>query len=406
MLSTKSAVDINYMYWIGSFIVIVFIIPNTTNFKERKAFSDKVRLANAMAVYRVGQTGDSVTLAAGPYYDRNAVSQLFLGEKQRELWITPIQVKVFDYNTVAGGLRPVEFGGGQQTISIELEDKQGKSWALRSVNKDQKSVLSPFLQTTFLRFMVRDQLASASPYGQLVVPVFASRLGLFHATPRLYLVPYDETLKEYNERMAGRMAFLEEDIGGSWKGTETFGGADDIINSDEMMELLKKENTKVDSMLYLKTRLFDMLLSDWDRHPGNWRWAVFKQNGQTIIKPIAKDRDNVFYQFDEGLLSRIALLFAPKFQSFRKDFGKVSGLIFQSKPLDVSILSNVEKNAFEKTALEIQGELDDQLIKQAFKRYPPEIYKKAGKQHEEIFKARLNQLPEVAKEFFELIHQK
>ena len=394
------------MYWIGSFIVIVFIIPNTTNFKERKAFSDEVRLENAMAVYRVGQTGDSVRLAAGPYYKRTALSALFLGEKQRELWATPIQVKVFDYKGVAGGFKPVEFGGGQQTISIKLEDNDGKSWALRSVNKDQKSVLSPFLQATFLRFMVRDQLASASPYGQLVVPVFATRLGLFHATPRLYLVPYDETFKEYNERMAGRMAFLEEDIGGSWKGTETFGGADDIIDSDELTELLKKGNTEVDSMLFLKTRLFDMLLSDWDRHPGNWEWAVFKKDGRTIIKPIAKDRDNVFYQFDEGLLSRIALAFAPKFKSYRKDFGKVSVLIFRSKYLDVSILSNIEKKDFEACALEIQRELDDEIIKQAFKQYPPEIFEKSGKEHEDIFKARLEQLPQVANEFFELIHKK
>jgi len=32
----------------------------------------------------------------------------------------------------------------------------------------------------------------------------------------------------------------------------------------------------VDQYQYLKSRLFDMLISDWDRHEDNWRWGVVK----------------------------------------------------------------------------------------------------------------------------------
>ena len=154
--------------------MVVFIIPNTTNFKERRGFSDRLRLSEAMEFYNATSISDSVTVVPGSYYKRNKVGAMFLGQKQRALWTTPVTVKVFDYDEFRGGLKPLEIGGGQQTISIKLEDPQKRKWSLRSVNKDQKSALPGFFRITFMRFLVRDQLASANPYGHLAIPVLAN----------------------------------------------------------------------------------------------------------------------------------------------------------------------------------------------------------------------------------------
>ena len=393
------------MYWLGGFLVVVFVIPNTTNFKERRAFSDDWRLTRAETIYHINKIDDSVSVIPGAYYKRNGFSTLFLGEKQRKLWTTPVTVKVFDYNEFKGGMKPFEVGGGQQTISIKLKDPQKRTWALRSVNKDQKSALPGFLRITFMRFLIRDQLASANPYGHLVIPVLASAIGLHHTSPELVFVPYDDRFGEYNQRMAGRLAYLEEDLNSSWKNRERFGSPKDIVDTEEMLAMQAKDPIPLDTMLYLKTRLFDMLISDWDRHEGNWEWALTKEKDGKIFEPIPKDRDNAFYQFDEGLVSHVTLLFAPKLQSFRKEFGKISGLMHQSRALDKKMLSNVSRTVFTNAAADIQKALSDEIIDKAFRRYPPQIYSLMGKKHEDILKARLEQLPSVALKYHELIHE-
>lgn len=394
------------MYWLGGFLVIVFVIPNATNFKERRAFSDRLRIENAMTAYDIRSIADSVIVVPGSYYKRGKFATLFLGEKQRDLWTTPVKVKVFDYEETKGGLEPLEFGGGQQTISIKMEDKEGKKWALRSVNKDQKYVLSKFMRLTFMRYLFRDQLASANPYGQLVVPVMSEAIGIHYTQPQLVFVPYDERYGEFNQRMAGRLAYLEENLNSSWKKRERFGEPDDIVNTEEMMEMQQEERIPIDTLLYLKSRLFDMLVSDWDRHEGNWEWALSDNESGKVFEPIPKDRDNVFYQFDEGLLSHVTLLFTDKLQSFRKDFGSVAGLMHQSLDLDRRMLKYADKADYERMAGEIQEALTDEVISTAFSRYPPNVPDNVVAEHKDILKTRLKALPQVAVKFHDLVKKK
>jgi hypothetical protein len=395
--------NLKLMYWIVGIVFLVFAVPNVTNFKERRYFSDERRIEEARLHYNFSKLGDSITLAPGPYYGRNSVGKFFLGQKQRDLWTEPVRAKVFNFEEVKGGLTPVDFGGGQQTISIKLEDKEGKKWALRSVNKDQKAALPGIFRITFMRFLIRDQLASANPYAQLVVPVLANAIGVHHTTPEIYFVPYNDKYGKFNDRMAGRLVYLEESLSSSWKNRERFGSPKDILDTQEMMKMQQEEKVAIDTLLYLKMRLFDMLISDWDRHEGNLEWALTTENQTKVFEPIPKDRDNALYQFDEGLVSHITLVFAPKLQSFRTEFGKVSGLMHQSKELDRNILGSTPKESFIAVAEQIQTSLTDETIRKAFLKYPPNVYAMVGKQHQDILKARLAALPGVAEEFYRLV---
>ena len=391
------------MYWIGGLLILTLVVPNTTNFKERNAFSDERRLEEAMELYRADKVADSVTVVPGDYYDRGKLFTFFLGEKQRKLWSTPVKVKVFDYEETKGGLKPYDTGGGNQTISLRLKDDKGRKWALRSVNKDQKGALPSVLKPTFLRFMFRDQASAMNPYGHLVVPVLADAIGIYHNSPQLVFVPYNEKYGAYNELMAGRLAYLEEHLNSSWKNSKRFGSPADIVDTEEMMEMQQYGTIPIDTALYLKTRLFDMLISDWDRHPGQWEWALNQKGEKKYFEPIPKDRDIAFYHFNEGILSHITLLFNNKFQSFHKDYGKVSGLIKQSEEQDKGLLSRVPAALFTSTAREIQQDLTPEIIEKAFRQYPDNIYEMKGSEHEEILKARLEKLPEVAVRFHELL---
>ncbi len=52
------------------------------------------------------------------------------------MWATPVEVPVLDIGKEAGGLVPVKRGGGQQTLSLRLENPDGVQYVLRSINKD------------------------------------------------------------------------------------------------------------------------------------------------------------------------------------------------------------------------------------------------------------------------------
>src|SRR5207237_571881 len=70
---------------------------------------------------------------------------------------------------------------------------------------------------------------------------------------------------------------------------------------------LGEENDQfMDQHKYIMTRLFDIFVGDWGRHPDNWRWAKFDSGSYKIYRPVPKDRDQVYAKF-EGLLLSIAV---------------------------------------------------------------------------------------------------
>lgn len=385
---------------------MVFVLPNTINFRERDAFSDAKRLEWALENYPISTVADTVMVVPGEWYDRGKTHHLIFGEKYRDLWQTPVPVAVFKWDEAKGGLKPESIGGNQQTIGLDLKDADGKEWALRSVNKDQSKALPKVLRPSIFRFMFRDQVAALNPFGALVVPVLSEAVNVMHTNPKLVFVPYDESKGEYNRRMAGRLALLEEDADGSWAGAEVFGNPEKVEDTEDMLEMAKEENIPVDTLLYARSRLLDILISDWDRHEGQWSWVLLEEDGKKIFKPLPVDRDMAFYRFDEGLFSHITLLLNNKFQSFHPEYKNVKGLTKQSIKLDKSILKSVDLPEMIRIANEMQQQLTDEVIHKAFMQYPDEVYKKVGQEHERILKARRDKLPEAAQKFWEITHKK
>ena len=52
-----------------------------------------------------------------------------------------------------------------------------------------------------------------------------------------------------------------------------------------------------DSRAYLKVRLIDQVIGDWDRHRNQWRWARVRRRGERW-QPIPEDRDQAFVRFE------------------------------------------------------------------------------------------------------------
>lgn len=384
-------------------VFLVVVLPNLFNEREEKAFSDDYRLAVAKDL--AAQPGDSVTIVPGKFYNRSGAFEWFLGSNYRDLWQEAVKVPVLDLQKVKGGLTPTDFSGGQQTIGIEAKDLHQRMWSMRSVNKDQANALAGFLKPTFLRPMFRDQSSSLNPYAALVTARLAEAIEIHHDHPELYYFPYIEKLGKYNERMAGRLVLLNEEVDEGWSGFEKFGNPTEIVDSDEMLKQRKEKNIPVDSVLYLRSRLFDLLISDWDRHEGNWKWVLKKQESGPIFEPFPVDRDMAFYQFGEGIINKFALLFNDKFQSFTPDYRNIKGLLDQSRDLDAKILKKTPREEFLKQADFLQQKLTRQDIEAAFREYPANAYEAVGPEHQYILRQRLENLPDAAKKFYRIIQK-
>lgn len=387
------------------FLFVFYALPNMINEREERAFSSDVRVANAKIHYNINDVNNSVYTVLSKFYDRGPIVKFLFGNHYRPMWNSTIEIPVLDFDTAKGGLQFLEMGGGQQTISAEFKGAKGQTYTIRSVNKDQSKALHPIFYYSFLRPMIRDQASALNPFASLITQEFEKKAGILHTKPKLYLIPYDTTMAESPlYHIAGRVMTLEEEPDSTWNGAPEFGSPLSIISSEEMEDGLAKRQLKVDSLEYLKCRLLDFLISDWDRHGGQWKWAVFNNDDVNVCRPIAMDRDMAFYKFNDGLLNRVVLLFNNKFQSFTNDYGEVSGLIKNSREIDALILKNVPKETFLDTANQLQEIMDESVIEDAFDQYPEAIKKLYKKKHVKIFKQRLSTLDTAADEFYHLLH--
>lgn len=70
------------------------------------------------------------------YQKPTAIQKVFNGKNYRKEWSTPVKLKVFNINKEKGGFTIDGVGGGKQTKSLKLKDKNGRDWTLRTIDKD------------------------------------------------------------------------------------------------------------------------------------------------------------------------------------------------------------------------------------------------------------------------------
>ncbi|MGK7392673.1 MAG: hypothetical protein ACNS60_20125 [Candidatus Cyclobacteriaceae bacterium M2_1C_046] len=390
---------------IALFGIVFFILPNLFNLREKEHFSEEKRVAKAKKLYRPKNLQDTIIIKASEFYsNRSGIHYWAFGKKYRDVWETEVKVPVFTENDSTQTYSCYDVGGGQQTIAIEIKDKKGRVWTLRSVDKDQSGALSPFWKSSFIRSMIRDAAAGMNPYAAFVVDDLSEAANIPHTNPRLIFIPYLESFREEcRNRMAGRLVLLEEELDEQgWSGSDKYFNADTIVDSEDMFDALRlNPDRSIDSLKFLKARLFDILIADWDRHEGNWAWAL--KNGKYI--PIPIDRDMAFYLFDDGAINQFFLLFNNKFRSFHPEFKDVTGFSANSRDIDQKILKGIPENIYVAYADSLQRYLTDSAIAQSFKEYPEAVYQKTGPLHTEILISRRDQLKEVARLFYEAVNE-
>ncbi|GAB3196493.1 hypothetical protein GCM10027293_09090 [Pontibacter aydingkolensis] len=355
-------------------------------------------------------TNDSVWVIPGRHYDRSGFHRFFWGNHNRDIWATPVKLPVFNLHTLHGGLKVEKKGGGYQSTSFELSDSTGRVYALRSIDKDPIHVVSKFWQPTFVSNVLRDQTSAGNPYGAVVVPILAEAVGLPHSSPNLYYISAaDTSFGEYNKLVQGKVFLLENKFESPADITLYFDGVVDFEDSeDALRKRFQSNHYHFDQKTFAKARLFDMLLGDWDRHKGQWDWAVKPQGHDTLFAPIPKDRDQVFFRMHDGLIPSIATskIMARKFHSFDDDFSDVKAYMINARFIDERLLNEVTREEWQKIAQQMQRDLTDQVIEKAVRQLPATVYTLKGEEIAHNLKSRRDLLPKAAEKAYAQLAQK
>lgn len=300
----------------------------------------------------------------GPQYRRGGVYQTFFGAHYRDLWTAPVTAPVLDLHTFAGGLTPEELGGGQQTHSLEMKGKDGRTYVFRSLDKDPTPAVPPVLRGTVAHRLIKDAISAGYPGGPLVAARLLRSAGVLHVTPTLVLMPDDPGLGTYREEFAGTLGYVEE------KPDDGFASAEEVVDSDELIDSLNAgSDNQVDARGFLRARLMDQLMGDWDRHRDQWKWAAVERGDRTVWRPIPRDRDQAFVRYD-GLFLKLARQAHPKLVVFQPAYPSLLGLTWNGRDLDRRLLSGLSWADFDSVAADLVARISDAAIDSALAGLP------------------------------------
>ena len=348
------------------------------------------------------------TYPNGEKYQAGKFKRVFFGDNYREEWIIPVEVPVFDFRHETGGLEIVKKGGGGQTKSLRLENELGQQWVLRSLEKDPSKVIPEVVKMQLAVDLAQDYMSAYLPWAALSVPRMADAAGIYHTNPKIVYLTKDPRLGPYLDDVWEGLYLFEERPNGNRKDVESFGRSKNIIGTPDMFdEITDNHDHQIDQEHFLKCRLFDVYIGDWDRHEDQWRWAGFKDGDKMLYRAVPRDRDQTFF-LNEGFFPwissrKFALRITQGFDYEIKDMG---GLVSQGKWLDRRFLSELSREDWVNTAKKMQTGLTDEVITAAIYDMPQQIVELKANTTIAKLKTRRDKLPEFAAEHYSIISKK
>lgn len=342
---------------------------------------------------------DSVWTTPGREYDVGVVERTVKGELNRRLWATPVHLPVIDLDTLGGGVRATGLSGGLQTMGVRLEGENAVTYQFRAIVKTATAIVPDPLDETQIGRAIDDLMAAQFPFSAVVVAGLLEAAGAHVARPVPVVLPNSERLGDYRPLLAGRVGWLEVWPNERQGGRPGFAGSSKIVDGETIFERLDEDpRGYVDARAFLRVRLLDILVGDWDRHPDQWRWASFADGDRTRWEPISRDRDWALNR-DDGFAGALSGLFLPRYVSFDESYPPVERLIRTGAALDERFLAELSLAEFTAEARSLMDALPDSVLRRAVRALPPTHHELAGPWLMDALRARRDGLVDIARDF-------
>jgi len=320
------------------------------------------------------------------------------GERYRKQFGTAVKAPTVDLDTLFGGLKPVRKGGGNQSKSLRLEDNKGRQYVMRALKKQASQYLQAIifkdqyigdkLDDSFASNLLLDVFTGAHPYAPFVVGDLADAIGVYHTNPVLYYVPKQDALQEFNADFGDELYMIEEHTSEGHNDKASFGYQNTLLSTSDMMKTIRNdEDIMVDEASYIKARLFDMLIGDWDRHQDQWQ---------------------AFSKMSDGFLLKSAVALIPNarlLRSYNEDLKDVKGINVEPYPLDMALIELSDKSVWDAQVKHIQDNITDAIIEKAFLNVPVEVRDEAVETIKQLLKERRANLQKIADRYYKVINE-
>ncbi|MGV4413394.1 metallophosphoesterase [Chryseobacterium sp. T1] len=342
--------------------------------------------------------------------EKSKLHQWLWGKNYRSVYSTPVEAPTLQLDTLYGGASPNRAGGGHQTKSLRLDTPKGE-YVIRALKKSgvrflqsvafkDQYVVEDFRDSFADQFLL-DFYTSSHPYMALTIGSMAEKIGVKHTDPSLFYIPKQNKLGKYNQNFGNELYFLEV------RPSETEENPNKVLSTDDVIKLLAKdEKYKMDEKAFIRARLFDMLIGDWDRHYDQWKWEQKNIGKNIIISPIPKDRDQAMVKYD-GLITKMILDFPElrHMQSFEKKISNIKWFNREPYTLDLALTKNSTEEDWQREAEFIQQNITQDDIKKAFEHLPKEVQNEQTKHLQELLEIRKQDLTKYALEYYKVLQK-
>ncbi|WP_091890280.1 metallophosphoesterase [Polaribacter sp. KT25b] len=361
----------------------------------------------------------NITEKKASIYTQNEITKSKLyrflwGERYRKYFGTEVIAPTIDLDTLFGGLKPIRKGGGHQSKSLRLKDKKGREYVMRALRKNAVQYLQAVafkdqyiegqFDDTATENLLSDVFTGSHPYAPFTIGKLSDAIDLYHTNPVLYYVPKQPSLGQFNDDFGNELYMIEERTDSGHGDKASFGFSDTLVSTDELLlNLNKNENHILDEEAYIKARLFDMLIGDWDRHEDQWRWAVFKEKNETIYRPVPRDRDQAFSIFGDGALLNTLTTLVPALRlmrSYNEELKSPKWFNLEPYPLDMVLISMADKKTWDKQVNFIINNITDDIIDEAFKEFPDEVKDETIQEIKRKLQGRRHNLQKISDAYF------
>ncbi|RMB59586.1 hypothetical protein EAX61_08235 [Dokdonia sinensis] len=347
----------------------------------------------------------------------DAKYEKFWGKHYRYVYGTEVEAPIALLDTLYGGLKVERAGGGNQTLSLRLVTKDDKEYNMRAIAKDPIAFLKSsgyndldeeYFDNTVPATIIEDFYTAAHPYGAFAIPRLAGAIEVNHTHPILYYVPKQKALGNFNETHGDKLYMIVEKPDGDFSNSHMFSNSEEVESTPDLFEELRDdENRRLDERSYIRARIFDMLIGDWDRHEDQWRWSEKEKDSANIditeYIAVPRDRDQVFANFDGRFIEKL-----QKVMSGTRSFGKygpdiefIAEFSESAINLDRALVARSSKEVWLEEVAYIQKHLTPEIVSKAFKEAPIEVQDDVWMGIQEDLLSRKRNLKDIVLRYYE-----
>ncbi|GAB3902863.1 metallophosphoesterase [Mucilaginibacter boryungensis] len=341
---------------------------------------------------------DSITVSAHPSFNKvSKLHRLVYGENYRKEWAVNARLPIIKLHSYQGGLTPVRLGGGHQTESLLLKNKEGKNYILSNIEKYPYMLLPQQLRQTFSKSWLKDAMSAQFPYGAVVAAEIARAVKVNHTTPTIGWVAPDAHFGYYETQFAGKICLIEEREPG-----------DSSINTGNMIKLLNaSDNNRIDSVEFFKARLLDWFLGDWDEHEDQWRWQYKRRGNVNYYTAVPHDRAEMFF-INQGVIPSIASRrwVARYLKGYNGGYRTINDFFENDHTLNTRFMTQIGYDQWMQVTRSFAAALTDDVLENSLKKLPLAVYRIRHRQLMALMRERRDKLVAAAETYYRFFNHR